>query len=239
MSFISSAFHIILYKPLLNLLILLYLFLPGNDFGFAVIVMTILVKLILYPIGAKTIRSQRAFMKIQPLIKELQEKYKDDKEKQVKEIMEVYKREKVNPFSSISSLLIQLPILIALYWVFWQGVDPSQASNLYSFIPNPGLINPSFLGIINLSEPNWAFAVLAGLLQFIQVKTAGVKSKDKGKKADISKMMEKQMEYFMPFFTFIILLKLPSAVGLYWIVSTLFTIVQQFILSKTEHKHVL
>lgn len=237
MSFISSIFHSFLYQPLFNFLVLLYNFIPGRDFGFTIIVLTILVKFLLYPLGAKAIKSQRAFLKVQPIIKEIQEKYKDDKEKQVKEIMDTYKREKINPFSSLTTLLFQVPVLIALYWVFWQGFQPSQMIYLYNFIPNPGLINPFFLGIINLSQPNLYFAVLAAVLQFIQAKTAVVKEKtDKGKKSDISKMMQKQMEYFLPFFTLIILFKLPSAIGLYWIVNTLFTIAQQYILTKRESK---
>lgn len=235
MGFITSAFHSFLYQPLFNSLVFLYVFIPGNDFGIAIIVLTILIKLLLYPLGDKAIKSQRAFLKVQPKIKEIQEKYKEDKETQVKEIMNVYKQEKINPFSSITSLIIQLPILIALYWVFWQGFQPSQMSNLYGFIPNPGQINPSFLGIINLSQANWVFAVVASVLQFVQAKTAAIKKKtDKTKKSDISKMMEKQMEYFLPFFTLIILFRLPAAIGLYWIVNTLFTIIQQYVLTKRE-----
>jgi YidC/Oxa1 family membrane protein insertase len=237
MGFISSIFHTFLYQPLFNLLVLLYVFIPGRDFGLTIILLTVLIKVLLYPIGAKAIRSQRAFSKVQPIIKEIQEKYKEDKERQVKEIMDTYKREKINPFSPLFALVIQLPILFALYWVFWQGFQPSQMINLYDFIPNPGQINPSFLGIINLDKPNWIFAALAAVLQFVQAKTAVVKNKaDKTKKQDIAKIMEKQMIYFLPFFTFIILLKLPSAIGLYWIVSTLFTIVQQYILTNSEKK---
>lgn len=236
MSFIASIFHIFLYQPLFNLLVLLYEFIPGRDFGFAIIILTVVIKLLLYPMGAKAIKSQRAFLKIQPKLKEIQEKYKDDKERQSKEIMNVYKEGKINPFSPLSALIIQLPVLIALYWVFWQGFKPSQMVNLYSFIPNPGVITPFFLGI-NLDQPNWVFAVLAAILQFIQAKTAAVENKqDKNKKTDMSKMMEKQMIYFLPFFTLLILFKLPAAIGLYWVVSTLFTIVQQDILFKAEKK---
>ena len=168
MSFISSIFHTLLYQPLFNLLVLLYIFVPGRDFGIAIILLTVLIKVILYPVGAKAIRSQRAFSKVQPIIKEIQEKYKEDKERQVKEIMDTYIREKINPFSPLLALVVQLPILFALYWVFWQGFQPSQMINLYSFIPNPGQINPSFLGIINLDKANWFFAVLAAILQLIQ-----------------------------------------------------------------------
>ena len=243
MSFLSNLFHSVLFQPLFNILIVFYLFIPGNDFGIAIIALTLLVKIILYPLGAKAVKTQRDFSRIQPLLKEIQEKYKDDKETQSKEIMNLYKKEKVNPFSPLLTLIIQLPILWALYWVVQQGLQAPQASILYSFIPAPSEINPFFLKIIDLSKPNWIFAVVAAALQFWQVKTAVVKQKadknNKSKKTDISKMMEKQMQYFTPAFTLLILFNFPSAIGLYWIVNTLFTIGQQYLIFKKPKTELL
>ena len=150
MNIFVSAFNLILYQPLFNALVLLYQYLPGRDFGIAVIVLTILTKIIFYPFGTKAIRSQKNLQDLQPKLQEIQSKYKDDKEKQVKETMELYKREKVSPFSGCLPLLVQFPILIALYQVFWKGLQPEQMINLYSFVANPGVIDPSFLGLINL-----------------------------------------------------------------------------------------
>jgi len=217
MDFIISIFNTFLYQPLFNILILLYEYLPGRDFGIAVIVLTVLIKFLLYPLGAKTIKSQKALSELQPKVKEVQEKYKDDKEKQAKEMMALYRREKINPFSGFFLLFIQLPVLIALYRVFWQGLKPEQMTFLYSFVPSPGLINPTFLGIINIS-------------QFFQVKMSSMKSKSSAgkKKSDFSQIMQKQMQYFFPIFTVLILFKLPSAIGLYWLATTLFTIIQQY-----------
>jgi YidC/Oxa1 family membrane protein insertase len=149
MSFLITAFNVILYQPLLNVLVLLYLYLPGHDFGIAVIVLTVLIKFLFYPLGVKSIRSQKALSGIQPKLKEIQEKYKNDKEQQTKEMMALYKREKINPFSGCLPILIQLPVLIALYRVFWRGLEVGQASSfLYKFVPPLGSINTSFLGII-------------------------------------------------------------------------------------------
>lgn len=236
MDFLINSFNILLYQPLLNLLVLLYIYIPGHDFGIAVIVLTLLIRFLFYPLGIKAIKSQKALSELQPKVKEIQERCKGDKEKQAKEIMELYRREKINPFSSFLPLLIQLPVLIALYRVFWQGLQPEQMVNLYSFVPSLGEIDPSFLGILNLASPSLFLAVLAGISQFIQVKMTVPKTKkSQGKQSDFSRIMQKQMQYFFPVFTVIILLRLPAAIGLYWLTTTLFTIIQQyFILRKKE-----
>lgn len=238
MSFISNVFHNFLYRPLFNLLIFLYNFIPGRDFGITIIVLTVLIRILLYPLAKKAIESQRAFSRIQPKIKEIQERYKEDKNKQMKEIMAFYQKEKINPFFSFLPLLIQMPVLIALYWVFWQGFQQPQADILYNFVSNPGKINPFFLGIVNLSQPSLVLAFLAGILQFWQAKTTIAKKsvankktkkeKNSSEKPDIGKIVEKQMLYFMPFLTFFILLRIPSVIGLYWSISNLFTIFQRY-----------
>lgn len=230
---IGSIFNTLLYQPLLNVLVLLYLYFPGHDFGVAVILLTILIKLIFYPLGVKAIKSQRDLATLQPKIKALQEKYKDDKETQTKEIMALYREEKINPFAGCLPVLIQLPVLIALYRVFWSGLNPEQMALLYNFVPNPGLVNSMFLGIIDLAQPNLILAVLAGVLQFIQIRTSTPPVKI-NKSSSTSDHMQKQMQFFMPAFMVIILFRLPSAVGLYWITTTLFTIAQQYIINKTK-----
>src|SRR3989304_713559 len=147
-----KIFETILYQPLFNLLILIYEFVPGKDFGVAVILLTILTKLLFYPLGAQSIKAQRAFAKLEPKIKELQEKHKNNKEQQTKALMELYQKEKINPLSGCLPLIIQLPILIALYQVFWKGLDPSQMTYLYSFVPPPGVIKTMFLGLFDLKQ---------------------------------------------------------------------------------------
>ena len=142
----------ILYSPFLNVLVLLYQYLPGHDFGIAVIVLTLLIRLILYPLMAQAIKSQKVMSELQPKIQEIQERCKNDREKQARETMELYRKEKINPFSGCLPLLIQMPILIALFRVFWEGLRPEEMTNLYSFVPHPGIINPTFLGIIDLSK---------------------------------------------------------------------------------------
>ena len=234
MDFLINTFNLIIYQPLFNALVLFYQILPGRDFGIAIIVLTILIKIIFYPLAVKAIKSQKALSELQPKIKEIQNKYKQDKEKQAKEIIALYKKEKVNPFSGLLPLLIQLPVLIGLFQVFMRGFSPEQMIYLYDFVSNPGQVNLSFLGLLNLGEPSLLLAVFAGVCQFFQAKMIIPRQKT-GKEKDFSSIMQKQMLYFLPIFTVFILWRLPSAIGLYWMVTSLFTIVQQrFIISKNK-----
>ena len=235
MSFsIAALFNLILYKPLFNFLIVIYNYLPGHDFGIAVIILTIIIRLAIHPLTVKATKTQKTLNLIQPKLKEIQEKYKDDKEKQVKETLDVYKQAEINPFGGLLSTFIQIPILLALYWVFRKGFNPSELVNLYSFVSNPGLINAKFIGLVDLSKSNAIMAVLATAAQFFQTKMMVPKNKNKGKDQDFSVAMQKQMVYFMPFVTLFILLGLPSALGLYWFIGSLFVITEQYFITKPK-----
>jgi len=227
MDFFILAFNTILYKPLFNALVLIYQYVPGKDFGIAVIVLTLIIRFLLYPLMMKSIKSQKTMSELQPKLKEIQNKYKDDKEKQTREMMDLYKREKFNPLGGCLPLLLQLPLLIGLYRVFWKGLSDGAMEKLYSFVPNPGAINPMFLGLINLSEPNFILAIIAGIAQFFQTKMMMGQNKKDDNKGQFANMMQKQMLYFFPIITVVILLRMPAAIGLYWIVTALFSIWQQ------------
>lgn len=242
MELIINAFNLILYQPLFNALVLLYRYLPGQDFGVAVIALTVLIRLILYPLMAQSIKSQKVLSELQPKIQEIQQKYKTDREKQAREMLGLYRKEKINPLGSFLPLLIQLPILIALFRVFMafqDGLPPSQLDFIYSFVPAPELLKePMFLGLINLAQPSLLLAFLAGVCQFFQAKTISPRAKKiKGsdQMAKFSNMMQKQMLYFFPIFMVLILLRLPAAIGLYWIVTALFSIIQQHLIFKRKN----
>lgn len=231
-------FYIILYQPLFNSLVLLYDYVPGHDFGLAIIFLTLIIRVILFPLSVKAVNSQVSLQKLQPQMQELQQKYKNDKEKQARAMLDLYKKEKINPFSGLLLAFIQLPILIALYKVFWGGLDPKGLATLYGFVLSPGKINPLFLHILDLSKPNFILAILAGLTQYLQTKMLTPKSINtpgsQGKGADISQLMQKQMLYILPIFTVIILMGLPSALGLYWTISGTFSIIQQYLIFKKD-----
>jgi len=235
MSFIVYIFNEFLYRPLINVLVLLYVYLPGQDFGVAIIVLTILIKLILYPLGSKAIKSQKALAELQPKIKEIQEKYKDDREKQGREMLELYKREKISPFAGLLPLFIQLPVLIALYRVFLVGLDPNQFSSLlYGFLPHLETVKTTFLGIIDLTKPNAVMVILTGVFQFLQIKLISTKTST-GKTKNLNEQLQKQMQYIAPLLIIFILWSLPSALGLYILTTTVFTIIQQYIIVKKQY----
>lgn len=231
---IVTIFDALFYYPLFNALVFIYNYLPGRDLGLAIIVFTILVKFVLYPFSVKAVKSQRAIQKLQPKIKEIQNLYKDSKEKQGIATLELYKKEDINPFSTLFLVLIQLPILFALYRVSLNILKANELGSLYSFIAKPGIISPLFIGLVDLSHPNIWFAALAAILQFFQTKMLMAKPVTQNKD-DMSIMIQKQMTYVSPFITVIFLVKLPAALSLYWIISGIFTIIQQYIILK---KHV-
>jgi YidC/Oxa1 family membrane protein insertase len=235
----TFIYNEVLYRPILNLLVYLYNVIPGNDIGIAIILLTIVIKVILYPLSLKSIKAQREMQEIQPLMEEIKKKYKDDKEKQAKELMALYKEHHVNPMGSCLPLLIQFPFLIAVYRVFYDGFKPETLDKLYSFVANPGTINPLFLNFIDLSKPFIALAVLVGLVQFWQTKMMVHKKQPKVATATDESMManmNKQMVYFMPAMTVVIGFKLPAGLILYWLVTTFLTIIQQYIFFKKHHK---
>ena len=151
MELIVNIFNQALYLPLFNALVWLYNVIPGNDLGIAIIALTILIRFILYPLSKKAIQSQKAISQLQPKIKEIQKKYKN-KEEQAKAMMELYKKHKVNPMSGCLPILVQLPLLIALYRVFFNGLNPESLNLLYDFVSRPDSLNVVFLGLIDLSQ---------------------------------------------------------------------------------------
>lgn len=247
MNIITFIYTDLIYRPLFNILIFLYNIIPGHDIGIAIILLTVLVRLVLYKFNSKSIKSQRELQEIQPEIREIQKKYKDNKEKQAQELMAVYQKHKINPFSGCLPLLIQFPIIIALYWVFLNGFHDENLKFLYSFVQNPGHLNAlSFGGIVDLSTPNIYLALLAGALQYFQTQSLMSVNKPKEKKEekkeeektaeekmqDFTQSMSQSMMYTMPVVTFLFSMGLPSGLALYWSVTTLFAIVQQYLIIK-------
>lgn len=239
---LTTLFNEILYRPIFNALVFLYNIIPGHDFGIAIILLTILIRIILFPLSQKSIKSRQAMSVLQPKIKEIQKKFKT-KEEQSKEMMKLYKEHKVNPLSGCLPLLIQLPILIALYRVLINVLKPESLVALYSFVKNPGAINPIFVGILDLSKASPVLAVLAGISQFFYSKItlkhspSMPQSSSKPGKIDMQKTMSKQMLYFMPVLTVFIAWNFPAGLPLYWIVITVLGLAQEYYLLKKVKVH--
>ena len=229
----SQIFHSFIYQPIFNALILLYNIIPGHDLGVAIILLTIIVRFLLYPISKKQIESQKKLQDLQPEIKKLQDKYKGDKEKQGRALMEFYKEKKVNPASGCLPLVVQIVFFIALYRAFIAGINfNSGCSDFYSFVACPSGINVNFFGVLNLAKPNVVLAVIAAAGQFVQTKMMMTKNPAPVKKNDFSSIMTQQMLYLGPLLTLFIGMKFPAGLALYWVVNTLFAIVQQYLTMK-------
>lgn len=241
---IKGFFTTILYEPLYNALIFILDLLPSPEVGLAVIILTLFVKLALLPLSLKAVKTQAAVKEIQPQIDEIKSKYEDDKQKQAMEMMKVYEENGIKPFSSFGLLLIQFPIIIALYYVFLRGGLPDiDQSMLYSFVSSPGTVDMQFLGI-NIAEKSFILAAVAGVSQFIQTQVSSVFSspaeeKDKEDTAvvtddgeidfasEFKKNFGKQMKYIFPFLVFFISWSLAAVVALYWATSNLFHALQE------------
>src|SRR3989338_7982792 len=114
----GTLFNEILYRPLFNAVVFIYNILPGHDFGLAIIVLTTLIRIAFFPLSIKTVRSQKALSQLNPKLQEIKQKFKNDKTAQSAETMKIYKENNINPLAGCLPLLIQLPIIFALYQAF-------------------------------------------------------------------------------------------------------------------------
>jgi len=236
-----NVFHEGLYRPLFNLLIWLYDVIPGADIGFAIIALTVLVKLALWPLTNASLKSQKALQDLQPKLDALKTEHKEDKEKLAKAMMELYAKEKVNPLSSCLPILVQIPILIALYRVLSDGLHAESLAALYPFVHNPGSINALFLGIVNLGQRSIPLAVLAGGFQFWQTRMLiarrppkPVRGTEGAKDEEMLASMNQSMLYFMPVMTVVIGASLPGGLTLYWVAINVVSIVQQYLVFRKK-----
>ncbi|MDP2704584.1 MAG: YidC/Oxa1 family membrane protein insertase [bacterium] len=219
----KSLYHTFLYQPILGALVFIYNSLAFGDLGLAIIILTIVIRIVLFPLLYKGAKQQALMQKIQPKLKEIQEKHKDNKERQAMELMALYKKHKINPFSSILSLFIQIPILIAIYQVLLKEAGGAIFDNFL------------FLGFINLREINLVIAVIAAVFQYIQIKMSMPKNTG-GKNENPMAGMSKAMLYIGPGLTLLFLSRFPAALGVYWLTSTVFGIGQQVLINKSIRK---
>lgn len=236
-----SFFHTVLYTPIYNLLMFLTDILPGQDIGMAVVMATLIVKVILMPLSFAALRTQRAIKAIEPEMKEIREKLKDDKENQAKEMFALYKKYGVNPFAGLLTLLIQLPIVISLYWVFnSKELLVVDAAILYSFVPAPLAISPLFLGVFAITSASITLALLAALTQFaygwyaIPVPERSTKKKGTDMQADFGRALALQMRFILPVFIGIAAYYTSVAIALYFITSNLVGVLQEFIVRRKK-----
>ena len=222
-----SFFKTIVYVPLYNLFVLI-LNVDWIDAGVAAVLLTVLVKTLLYPLSKKATVTQVKMKEKEGELSKIKEKYKDRQEQAVK-LMEFYKTNGINPFSGILGVFIQIPVVFSLYYIFFKsGLPLIDQSLLYSFVKGPESVSMMFLGFFDVSQKSLVLAFLAAVTTFFQIHFSTATSKSSVNTEDFAKMMAKQMKYTMPIVVFFISWQISGVVALYWFVSNLLSLAQDW-----------
>lgn len=238
---ISTVWHILFFNPIYNGLVFLIDVVPHGDVGIAIVLVISIVKILLFPLSIKAAKTQKLMKEIDPKLKEIKKNIKDPQE-QSKATMDLYKQSGMNPFSSILVALIQIPVFIALYFAVSRGggvpLPEINTGLLYSFVHAPSTISMLFLGFIDITQKSLPLAIIASLAQF----TLGYFSfpklppRDPEAKAtmkdDFARSMQVQMRYVMPIMIGIFAYTISAMVGLYFVVSSVTSIIQELLIRK-------
>ena len=243
----GTIWHTLFFDPVYNSLVFFIDVVPGGDVGIAIILTTILVKVILLPLSLKVAHTQFVTQQIAPKLEEIKVKFKDKREEQARAMMNVYKEAGINPFSSILLLFIQIPIVIALYLAISRGggitLPEINTDLLYSFIPAPSAASMMFLGFVDIAAKSIVLAALAGISQFIHTSLAMPKPKPRANngtpdfKEDLMHSMQFQMRYIMPIIIFFVAYFFSAAIALYFTVSNIAAIAQEYYVRHKGLRH--
>jgi YidC/Oxa1 family membrane protein insertase len=243
----SALWNSIFYQPIYNALIFIINNITFGDVGFAIILLTIFVKLVLSPLTKKSIKSQILMKRMEPEIKQIKKDF-PNKEEQAKQTFALYKKYGTNPFSGCLVIILQLPFIFALYYVFYKGLS-IDSTLIYSYIQTPVNLHTNFLGLIEMGQKSIVLAFFAGLTQFIQGYLATpIKSKveivteadintPKTFQEQLSDSMQMNVRYILPIFIAFIAWQISAAVALYWITSNTFTIAQEWYIRRQLEKN--
>lgn len=238
----SYIWHTFFFDPIYNTLVFFIDVTPTKDVGIAIIATVFVVKFVLLPLSIKAVKTQKIMKEIEPKLKELKEKNKDDREAQARAMMEIYKEAGLNPFASIFVILLQIPLVIALYFSVSSGggvaLPEINTDLLYSVIPNPGTATMNFLGLIDIASRSLPLALAAGIAQYIQVvftmPALPAKEADATPnfKDDFIRTMQLQLRYVMPVIIFFVAYTISAAIALYFLVSSIVAIGQEYVVRK-------
>lgn len=238
----STIWHTLFFDPVYNSLVFFIDILPKGDVGMAIIATVLLVKTILLPISIKAVKTQKVMRDIEPKLREIKEKHKDDRQQQAQAMMEVYRDAGMNPFASILLVLIQIPIIIALYFSVYSGggvaLPEINLDLLYAFVSAPAEVTMNFLGLIDMAGRSWLLAIGAGITQYFHVTLTMPKLPPKEPGAepnmrdDFMRNMQTQMKYVMPVLITFAAYYISAAIALYFLVSNLVTIMQEIFIRK-------
>lgn len=240
----ADFFTAAVYQPIYNALALLIGIVPGADVGLAIIGLTVLIRLILFPLSLSAIKTQMVMRELEPELKAIREKFKEQKEELARRTMGIFKEKKINPFASFFLILIQLPIIIGLYLVLQNEstngmvFDPAL---LYSFISAPVGASLSFLGTVDLAGKSVVLALIVAGTQYlfarlmVPPKSAEKTSGTPSFQEDFQKSMNLQMQYVFPVILGVVAYATSAAIALYFVVSNTFSIGQELFVRKMHH----
>jgi len=238
----NYIWHTFFFDPVYNALVFFIDVLPGGDVGLAIIATVIVVKFILFPLSIKAVKTQKIMREIEPKLREIKTTYKDNREEQAKAMLAVYKEAGMNPFASILVMFLQIPFIIALYLAVATGGGVSlpdiNVEILYSFIPSPDVVTMIMFGFFDITTKNLPLALAAGLTQFVYTRYAMPPLAPREAnttptfKDDFARNMQLQMRYVMPLFVVGIAYFFTAAIALYFIVSNLMTLLQEYIVKR-------
>ncbi len=228
----TQTFTVGLLDPMINLLVILNHWLWGS-FGLAVIAFTILVRFVTFPLTLRQLQQTRAMQALQPRVQEIQKKFTDPKRRQ-EEMMKAYREAGVNPLGCLGPLVLQFPILIALFYAIRQtlAISPEALDNLsshlysWSYIQSAIPLEESFIGInlaegasINVLNLNLLIVVLVGVATWAQSKTTVVVATD-----ERARTQQQMMQWMLPIMFMFFGLSFPSGVSLYWVVTSIVSV---------------
>lgn len=227
------------YQPIYNTLIFLSTATPGENLAVGIILLTLIIRLILLVPSQHALQSQRRMQLLQPKIDAIKKKYAENQQKMAQEMTALWKENKVNPFGSCLPLVVQFPILIALYYAILDGLNPDNTNILYESLRHVDLtqVNTMLFTVLDLTEKNiYVLPIIIGGLQFAQIKLSLLRTKKKQseKTPDEVKAMNTTMLYLMPAMIAFFTASVPAGVGLYWGISTIFGIVQQMVVNREK-----
>lgn len=236
----TYIYHTFFYQPMYNGLVFLIGLLPTwAGVGISIIIFTVIIRLILFPLSRVAVKSQLQMKELQPQIDAIKAN-KSNQSEQSMQIMKLYKDNKINPFSGLILILVQLPILFALYKLFLSGGLPVvQMDLLYSFIQVPEVINMK-LFLIDLTKKSIVLALLAAITQYFQVRfsmpiTPKNPNETKGPSSfgtDMAHAMSVQMRYVLPAIVFFAAYSFNAGIAIYWTTTNLFTIGQELVIRR-------
>lgn len=235
-------FASLFYNPLYNAMVAITSVVPAHNLALAIVIFTIIIKFILFPLSKRAVVTQMKIKLIEPELAAVKSKYKGDRKMEAEKTLELYKKNDLNLFSTIFLALLQIPIFIALALMFSRDAFSSiNPEIVYSFVQIPTYIDQTLFSMM-INERSIFLGALAGILQFIQIQYSlpAYKKPENGAKPtfkdDLARSMNVQMRYVLPVIVFVTSLGFTASLSLYWIVSTLFTICQELYFRRTIKK---